>query len=279
MKTSLLLECLRDELAEGAEGNWTDLKLLRYLDRAYRIVASEEKLQMADRRATRGLIDLVASQELYSLPADLQSVKCIELLDEDGNYFTLHETTPQLRERHQETSASSTDGEPARWFWLGTQIALVPIPGSGMVSGLRITYIPLPGHIFAGTLTSADAASVTLGQDAEKTDDAYNGMVLDTGSCEGIITDYVGATRVASVVLTTVPAGGQPFDINPATSPELDDLIIIKAAEQALARIDPASSKHNAQRYQVERVRLLAGAGMRDRGPRYVHYLNPDDEL
>lgn len=59
-----------------------------------------------------------------------------------------------------------------------------------------------------GTAQAGSAGSITLAAGASATDDIYNGMVISitsgTGSgSSGIITDYVGSTKVATVQKTT----------------------------------------------------------------------------
>jgi len=59
-----------------------------------------------------------------------------------------------------------------------------------------------------GTATAGSAGSITLAAGASATDDAYVGMIISitsgTGSgSSGVITDYVGSTKVATVQATT----------------------------------------------------------------------------
>jgi len=59
-----------------------------------------------------------------------------------------------------------------------------------------------------GTATAGSAGSITLAAGASATDDAYVGMIISitsgTGSgSTGVITDYVGSTKVATVQATT----------------------------------------------------------------------------
>ena len=64
------------------------------------------------------------------------------------------------------------------------------------------------GSAITGTAQAGSAGSITLAAGASSTNDIYNGMVISitsgTGSgSSGIITDYVGSTKVATVQKTT----------------------------------------------------------------------------
>jgi hypothetical protein len=64
------------------------------------------------------------------------------------------------------------------------------------------------GSAITGTAQTGSAGSITLAAGASATNDIYNGMVISitsgTGSgSSGIITDYVGSTKVATVQKTT----------------------------------------------------------------------------
>jgi hypothetical protein len=64
------------------------------------------------------------------------------------------------------------------------------------------------GSAVTGTAQTGSAGSITLAAGASSTNDIYNGMVISitsgTGSgSSGIITDYVGSTKVATVQKTT----------------------------------------------------------------------------
>jgi len=77
------------------------------------------------------------------------------------------------------------------------------------------------GSAITGTAQAGSAGSITLASGASATDDYYNGMVITitggTGSgSKGIITDYVGSTKVATVQKSTAaftPATSSTYSI------------------------------------------------------------------
>jgi len=77
------------------------------------------------------------------------------------------------------------------------------------------------GSAVTGTAQAGSAGSITLASGASATDDYYNGMVISitggTGSgSKGIITDYVGSTKVATVQKSTAaftPATSSTYSI------------------------------------------------------------------
>ena len=77
------------------------------------------------------------------------------------------------------------------------------------------------GSAITGTAQAGAAGSITLASGASSTDDIYNGMVISltggTGSgSKGIITNYVGSTKVATVQKTTAaftPDGTSTYSI------------------------------------------------------------------
>jgi len=77
------------------------------------------------------------------------------------------------------------------------------------------------GSAVTGTAQAGAAGSITLASGASATDDYYNGMVISitsgTGSgSKGIITDYVGSTKVATVQKSTAaftPNGTSAYSI------------------------------------------------------------------
>jgi len=77
------------------------------------------------------------------------------------------------------------------------------------------------GSAVTGTAQAGSAGSITLASGASATDDAYVGMIISltggTGSgSSGVITDYVGSTKVATVQKTTAaftPDGTSTYSI------------------------------------------------------------------
>jgi hypothetical protein len=77
------------------------------------------------------------------------------------------------------------------------------------------------GSAVTGTAQAGSAGSITLASGSSATDDYYNGMVITitggTGSgSKGIITDYVGSTKVATVQKSTAaftPAASSTYSI------------------------------------------------------------------
>lgn len=77
------------------------------------------------------------------------------------------------------------------------------------------------GSAVTGTAQAGSAGSITLASGASATDDYYNGMVISitggTGNgSKGIITDYVGSTKVATVQKSTAaftPAASSTYSI------------------------------------------------------------------
>ena len=77
------------------------------------------------------------------------------------------------------------------------------------------------GSAVTGTAQAGSAGSITLASGSSATDDYYNGMVISitggTGSgSKGIITDYVGSTKVATVQKSTAaftPATSSTYSI------------------------------------------------------------------
>src|SRR5690606_14062035 len=79
------------------------------------------------------------------------------------------------------------------------------------------------GYVFnSGTALAGDTSTITLPSSASSVNDTYNGsaIYINTGTGAGQlreITDYVGATRVATVdtLFTTAPGASSTYTISP----------------------------------------------------------------
>lgn len=134
---------------------------------------------------------------------------------------------------------------------------------NAQTSNLAIDLCP-PGTLHSGTFAAVGANTVTLASDASATDDAYNGMVVycpgGTGSGDYFtITDYVGATKVATLsanvsVWATAPIAGTAYivrDMETATAQGGDATHITLAAT--------ASNADDA--YNGLTIAIVAGTG------------------
>lgn len=275
-----------DLLASAANQKWTDAQVYRYLNRAYRKVWGEQTTLFESWGLKRSTIDLVASTEMYSLPADCKKIVLIEYLY-NGVYYPIKDVPYQ--DTYQFSAALvnpyTIEINSKRYYELGAQIGVVPTPSSSLVAGIRVTYYPSSGGIHAGTVAavtgSGPSTAITLATGASDDDDAYNDQYVSITSGTGAgqkaqITDYVGATKVATVTFATAPTTASAYAIWPKTEKEMDELIIIQADRDLLLVQDPAAARLFADVYNIERKRRVEEMEQRNLEPRMVRYIDPD---
>lgn len=270
-----------DLLASAANQKWTDAQVYRYLNRAYLKVWGEQVTLFEAFGMKRGYLSLVASTELYSLPVDCKKLVMVEYLL-DGNYYPIKLVPFEDLSQYSVANQNIYTGEPCnvRYFELGNQIGIAPIPQSSVASGLRITYYAKAGHIHSGTLAAAAATTVTLATGASDDDDAYNDQYMTIVSGTGAgqkaqITDYVGSTKVATVTFSTPPTGAV-YAIWPKIESEMDELVILQADRDLCVVHDPGAAKMFAELYAIERKRRVDEMYQRNTEVRMVRYVNPD---
>lgn len=277
-----LLTRLRDDLSESVAGQWTDAQLIRYLDRAYVHVFGEQVILFEDWCLKRGHINIVANTDEYDLLADLKKIRHVQIKSND-EYYNLERVYLENMSYYDTRSLASITPVAMAYYLLGKKIGLVPTPATSLTDGLRLYYIPQSGQLHLGTATAGSGTTLTMAADATDEDDAYLDMDLEVTAGTGVgeraqITGYVGATKVATVDLTTTPDGTTVYAIYPKTEKEFDEMIVFRAAAHATARIDMPASRSFDHEYRATRARVLAEMDTRDRKPRYAHHMPRDME-
>lgn len=287
MHAADLFTRVRDDLnATAANQKWQDAQVYRYLNRAYRKVYGEQITMFEAWGLKRGTISVVAGTELYDLPTDLKKIALVEYLY-NGVYYPIHAI--DLHDTYQylsQTDPFLNNPENRRYYELDKQIGIVPKPTSPVTAAIRVTYYPMAGEIHSGVVAAAGATTVTLASTgntgaASADDDRYNGqnMAIISGTGAGQvaqITDYVGATKVATVTFVTPPNTTSVYAIFPRTERELDELIILQADRDLCLVHDPGSAKMFAEAYQIERRRRVDEMEERNLEPRMIRYIDPD---
>jgi len=99
----------------------------------------------------------------------------------------------------------------------------------GVTTAYTLSYYTKPRDIHMGTCASGSAGVFTLGSDAKKIDDYYNGMNIEniTQDYPDTITDYVGSSRIATV--TTTPTVNDYYGIVSELPEPFHFLITMKA--------------------------------------------------
>jgi hypothetical protein len=277
---------VRDDLrAQATDQEWSDLELYRRLDRAYLKVWGEQVTLFESWQVKRATIDVVASTELYSLPVDCKKIVMIEYMF-DSLYYPIKNTN--YRDLFQYSSAANfsfIDMEEKRYYELDSQIGIVPTPVGAVTAGIRVTYYPHAGHLHSGLVAAVagtgPTTTVTLATGASTDDDAYNGQYLHIVSGTGagqkaLISDYVGATKVATVVFATAPTTASVYAVHPKSERELDELIILQTCRDCCVRADPAGAKIFAELYAIERKRRVDELEQRNLEPRMVRFIDPN---
>jgi hypothetical protein len=284
--TGELLSRLRDDIKETTPGVWSDAELIRALNRAYAIVVAEECRLCESWLEKSALIDIVAAQKAYNVPADALKVGQLEILYDAaaGLYVPMRYIHMGERWMYQQISLGEPLANAMRWTLTAGQIWLVPTPTTNLTSGLRLFYVPKAGMLHYGTATAGSVAGITLASDASVGDDSYNDQYIYIVSGTGVgqraqITDYVGSTRVASAVFAVAPGAGSVYSIYPKTQESFDECIIAKAGELAYIGVD--EGKHMAfKAYYAQQLDAITKAmEVRRRGPESVRFIDPHAEL
>ena len=221
---------VRKALSETTAGFWTDLEIYHELNQAQRHIAI--KSRCLKKTVT---ITTVASTQEYDLK-DNSFADIIDIAD-DGVYFKIAGTSyiPLKKKTKKQLAMESPGwqgvaaGTPTNYYYdkASKTIGLYPKPNSTNAGAyLFITGYHLPKVLLGGTASSGSTTTIVFASGSatvpypNPANDYYNNLWLeiygDTGAgqkCE--ITDYVGATKTATISVTTAPDNTSEFGMIP----------------------------------------------------------------
>ena len=221
---------VRKALAETTAAYWTDLEVLRELNRAQSHIATKSHCL----KKTVTVTTTNGTQE-YDLK-DFSFADIISISD-DGVYFYVGGTTyrPLTRKTKKQLNdefpgwQGTAAGTPTYYYYDGSSktIGLYPKPNSSNAGAyLFVSGYYLPRILLVGTASAGNAAYITLAagsstvQYPNPTDDYYNGLWIEIYSGTGAgqkaeITDYVFSTLKASATFTTAPDSSSIYGMMP----------------------------------------------------------------
>jgi len=217
-------------------GKWNDSEIMRQINHAKDHFVNLINTINPSIMGRSGTITYVAGTELYDLPADLDSIKRVELAStkEKVELVDVDE-----KERVRATN-DLIDSRPCYYIW-GRQIGLVNVAGNVTVLYLkRIPDLHYGTAVTGGTTTTLifDATpngSTTGDYTVKKIDDYYIGADIEIYSGLSApqvmrITDYTGSTRTATFATATAHDTTSLYALKYDLPNEVDQCIVFQAA-------------------------------------------------
>lgn len=196
---------LQDAVGQQQGEYWTPEDILNNIAIAHEDMVSVAIRAAEDYFGTTRDLDLIAEQAEYSLFEDFLKLRYAERRP-DGSATA---SSPMVESRKIEgvgldgMMLSSADHVYAIY---GDNFVIDPTASQAETAGIRLFVITEPPPPARGTALGGDTAAITLAADASDIDDIYNDTYIRiiSGAGAGLdnkrkITDYVGATRVATV--------------------------------------------------------------------------------
>lgn len=199
----------------------------------------------------RKSLDVVSGQALYDLPTDAREGTRFIFGENNNNPIASELPVAKLREYLDFQAPAVTNLVDGTHFIIeGNQIRITPTPGQTKTGFATLWYSPSYGNMLYGTAAAGGNTSITFFAGApnwtsnygivDPRDDYYNGMKVFIYSGAGAgqvrkITDFVGATRVATVdsAWTTNPDTTSVFAVMCPVPEDHHNAVVVNAAMNA----------------------------------------------
>jgi len=235
-----MMQDVRDSLNEATASHWTDLAILRKLNRAQRQAAMMISMANGDWLMTK--TNITPSDSLVALPEDCSKPVYLERTD-DGTELPISIT---VRERQQtRITPASLDALGPDGYMYGEYIELNQ---ESFTSGVTLWYERRVPDLHFGTASAGGSNTITFSSTMYpvRKNDYYNGSYIEVISGTGAgtraaITDYTGSTGAAVVsgTFSTDSVYGTETVLPQEAIPVIVQSTVISLISKPSAAIDP----------------------------------------
>lgn len=136
---------VRTMLSEDSAAYWSDAMLNTFIQRAFLSVYNTMANMRRGYFETTALINYVANQELYTLPATTVKLVLVERVDGLVPY-PVNLRTIDIIQKNDYAQTPGNDLMPGRekYFVTGNSIGIAPVPQSAVTGALKVWYVPVP---------------------------------------------------------------------------------------------------------------------------------------
>lgn len=253
MNTYFMLQLLRDQIGEAVASHWDDDKLVGRLNLGQRKVAV--LVQSYPGAWLMKSVDLTPVDSVITLPSDCAKPVYMEEKSSGRPVSWLESVKGRRVSRVGVASLGWESGLLEAYPLLDT----LEVNQAGYTNEVTLWYDVRVPDLMAGTASAGAATSLTFPDESpvKHVDDYYNGVAIEVESGTGagtvgdIISDYVGASRVCTVVGTY--DNTSVFGTVSRLPEECHPLILAEATVLALAKPSSSIDKEVFQYYVGER--------------------------
>lgn len=279
-----LITYVRALLKEYSAGEWTDAMILEVMNAAMEDVWDRQIALDEDFVIEEHSITTVAGTREYDLPTGYLKLEGVFILD-SNTYLPMSKTRKEDMWRDESIgSQAALSINTSMYYIKGEKIGFVPMPADA--ASIRILYVPTfsPVHTDAIEAYDESGGTITLASGASDEDDAYNGCDLVIYSTSGVlghglITDYNGITKKATVSLSVWPASvNYAYSTRPRHKRQVDKLLVIRTCEYCCVKSDNAAVQYFNGMYGAHLKSITLALLQRDRGATdEIEYSDPYD--
>lgn len=253
MNAYSMLQLLRDQVSEGTASHWTDVNLMKRINMSQRKVAL-----LVSSYPGSWLVkskDLTPSSSVITLPSDCSKPLYLEETSSGKPLSWLEGVKHRRVSRQRGSTPTWWSGSPEVYPLRNTLV----VNQSSYSTEVTLWYEQRVPDLVAGTAAAGGAASLTLPDDAvtKRIDDYYNDVEIETedgtgaGTVGDSISDYAGATRVATV--TGTYSTDSVFGTISLLPEEAHPLVVLDATLLALAKPSSEIDENTFKYYTSER--------------------------
>lgn len=218
--------------------------LLKFANEAQQDLSNRIRSRYSEQAVT---MDTVADQETYNIPAPYRYGGMNRVYVDDIEYQAVG-PIDFIEEKYEYMYTVNA---------IGTTFSLYPIPETADTDNIELYFQKYVPDLLIGTATAGSTTTITLAATSPAADDVLNNTYIEltggTGAGQvGLITDWNGTTKVATVAFTTAPDNTTTYATIPPFPEQMRPVLVEKIiALYRLREMQEDEALRAEQRYEL----------------------------